>query len=628
MSLSVSKTERHQGNGGPAARVVRLNVSNAAVAACMEKWQSVEAAASAARTQRTRDTLRLLLGPASKTGPVYQLPRVGICVSGGGWRAMSSAVAFFDGLSTALPAAETAARQDGVKLLDTVTHVAGLSGGSWMLAAMLLGGLRNPFHTAPGGAPNNSLGANPWLYGAQHSFVEAATPGEKYGGLFHMRDKTNIDNAAYRSDVGAALAQIVGQAFVEPTIPGVLLNSSMGTCFVQRWANFIANNILMFADNFIPPTEDPHESEEMRRSRQAKLSDLQDLVRHGDFPFVILSTIANRELQEEEQPGPTVRSFDWVEHTPFFTRNGPAQIVDCDDAACVLFPDKEDGDEMHTAPMTLHHLMAIAGSAFAFNLSIVAPKAVRALNKISDALVSIGDAIPFVGGGGDDDNERAVELAERVEQKATDPLLGGVTKVVIKHKTAVGATAPIDGSDEVFLGVLRDAGIDFNVPFPPLSPESGRDFDIIIAHDAGEKSENALELQRAVDLGYLKLAPDQPGLLEPFPAEERVRVFRGMPGYPTIIYFLGITDKPTTQIVQSAEDLESDLAEVRRRTVMYVQPLVLAELRRVASTPVPQDEKVKRAKTHPSKSTPAGGGDADSDGVPDGSERACCCSVQ
>lgn len=653
-------------------------------------WQATERDATAARDERTAETKRQLLGY-----DVPYLPTVAVALSGGGWRAMSSSVAFLDGLSTPLAPAATATGAPGVKLLDTVTTIAGLSGGSWALAAMLAGGLRNPFHAAPTSTTAPGGVDNPWLHGEQHHFTDptttageapvaaaaASAPTAKgsdlttscgYAGLLAIRSRTNVDDAAYRSSLRSTVAKFLRSAFVETTIPAVLLSRSMGTCFVERWANFIANNILAFADNYAPPTVSPEESEAFRDSRQIALQDLQRLVHRGDLPFCILSTVGNRTLEVGEALGPTVRLFDWLEHTPFFTRNHSARILDTTGELCVVFPDHDpdeaDSDEDLAAafsdatygrvPLKLHHLMAIAGSAFAFNLSIVAPQSVRNLNHKAELL----------------EKELRLEpekLKKDVAVAAVNPVLGGVTKVVIhenaKIQKARRALAAVDEDDvaagtggghtptdaerqahaermnsgEVFIGVLRDAGIDFNVPLPPLSPESGRAVDIIVVHDAGEGAANAHELQRAVDLGYLKLAPTAPSPLDPFPTSAsdgggRVRVFRGAPGYPTVIYFLGVTDAPTTEIVVTPEALLAQLADVRTRTVQHLQPLLLAELQRCVgggkhakasrkSSQVPQpDTAAAGAAPRP----PAGGDDADGDGKVDGTERAFCCSMQ
>ena len=80
-----------------------------------------QARALAARDARVREPFRRLLSgsplcPTDRCAP----PRVGVCLSGGGQRACTSAIGFLDGLS-----------QIGV--LDCVSVVTCLSGGSWAL---------------------------------------------------------------------------------------------------------------------------------------------------------------------------------------------------------------------------------------------------------------------------------------------------------------------------------------------------------------------------------------------------------------------------------------------------------------------------------------------------------------
>ena len=110
----------------------------------------------------------------------------------------------------------------------------------------------------------------------------------------------------------------------------------------------------------------------------------------------------------------------------------------------------------------------------------------------------------------------------------SDPIIGdGTTDIVTAANEEVG--------------VCRDAGIDFNVPLPPMTAEAQREFYVILVMDAGAGSKNASELNRAVALGYLELTVCDAGKgpLDPYPIGECVRVFRRLKGAPTILLLLG-----------------------------------------------------------------------------------------
>ena len=80
------------------------------------------------------------------------------------------------------------------------------------------------------------------------------------------------------------------------TIDATLINKKLGTTLVlvERWGNFIANDILCFMDADVPadPEEDSVESfVDPRRDNAGRgvvLSSLRQLVGSGDLPFVVL----------------------------------------------------------------------------------------------------------------------------------------------------------------------------------------------------------------------------------------------------------------------------------------------------------------------------------------------------
>ena len=84
---------------------------------------------STKRTAHCHRHIDIAMGSNGKHG--YRLPSVGVAVSGGGHRAMLSFAAAMDVMKA--PNAD----RGGVAMLDTVTTMAGLSGGSWGLVEWL-----------------------------------------------------------------------------------------------------------------------------------------------------------------------------------------------------------------------------------------------------------------------------------------------------------------------------------------------------------------------------------------------------------------------------------------------------------------------------------------------------------
>lgn len=555
-------------------------------------WKRTEDAIASVRIQRCNDVISKIIG-----GDPAKMPRVAVCLSGGGWRAMTSACALFDALSTPLAPTETVAGVGGVKLMDTVSYASGLSGGSWALFTTLAGGDYNPFHQPID--PRVTPQPHPWFFGPNHCFDENV---HLYEGLAHMVSRDLVDRACYRSAAQQRVGFLSAKAGADTTIAAALTTDKLGTTLVERWGNFIANDILNFTDvrsgaapnpcttgliapndsDASPPSTEPLAEgagsaaaasakardaaivaqNRQNPSRNLHLSNLRSPVERGDLPFIVCSAIANRPKSDSDpRPSPQTRSYDWVEFTPWFSRN-PAQkttIANSDDLGG-YFEGPRTGS---ISQLSVHHLMAVCGSAFACDVACALPAGVSS-------------------------------LVQKHVNVSSEPILGGgITDIV--EMTTDAATQGIGAP----LGQCRDAGIDFNVPLPPLLPEAGRTFDIIIVHDAGAGSKNAFELQRAVDLGYLTLMPGGASPLEPYRPGECVRVFRGSQGYPTVIYFLGLTERGTHQIVQSANALRQDVRKLRENALRYLLPVILAELRvakaRIAHTAPPSAAELQRA---------------------------------
>ena len=581
------------------------------VAASNQRWKTIEQKAAAKRIEKCNKTLEKLLGSGAN-----RLPRVGMAFSGGGWRAMASAVSLMDALSIPLDPSETAAAEEGIKLMDTITHIFGLSGGSWAAFVSLAGGDRNPFHHSPtDGSPitDADRARHPWLHGQQNRFDPAVHTHE---GLKFMTDAAHASKACYRGGKATRLVSLSANV-ADVTFGSALSTRLLGATLVERWSNFLANDILAFKDNgeLKAPSKEAEQQSSAAggaataalsgsvgekgltaaevsaavsdakavakkdpnigsKARSVKLSDLRALVERGDFPFVCNTAIADRpHMTQSADFSNTTRLYDWVEISPFFIRNAVnGNFTDDVDGSGAYFdvpvtaisaaagegtattPDRSTNEPLEAsaaaaAPprtrhdMFLHNYMAVCGSAFACDVGALLPKGV------------------------------ADTIRDNVRLKPSPIVGGGLTEIIYGRG---------GGGEQQRTCVCRDAGIDFNVPFPPMLSEAGREFDIIIAMDAGMDSYNAYELQRAVELGYLVLAaptPTAPGPLEPFPANNRVRVYHSTNGGPTIIYFLALTTRPTSKVIHKPDQITRDAAKVRQAVMEELMPLLLSELR-------------------------------------------------
>lgn len=507
----------------------------------------MESAALARRKEKVLIALRELVGIAD----MDQCPRVGICLSGGGWRAMASSCAFLDGLSIPLQSADGNGTVTSAKPLDVVSHIAGLSGGSWALFVTLAGGATmNPFHQPP----DRRIAPLPHPWAAGQHFNSKV---HKYEGLVQMVSKSHIEACLHmRQSVVNAPAALL-RAGTDTHFIAVLSSQRLGESFVERWSNFLANDVLHFLDPAKDDSDDEgvdatdeaaiRAADAQRRSRQVHVASLAPFVESGDFPFVVCAAIRNAPADKTDAPSTeksdapvakAPRLYEWVEVTPFFARHcsSATETTDVDGIKAHFGKDADTGEAM---PLRVHRWMGICGSAFACDAASVLPY----------------DVVD--------------KMRPHVTMKS-DPLLGtGVSHVSLANGTPFGD--------------LRDAGIDFNIPLPTLLATAGRQMDIIIVHDAGFPSGSAAELQRAIDLGYYRLASNSPSPKENFKKGERVRVYTGAEGYPTVIYFLGNSRWPTHRIVHSADDVLRSATEIRKNVRTQLIPALMTCLRLVAS---------------------------------------------
>ena len=451
-----------------------------------------------------------------------QMPTIGVALSGGGWGALISSCAFFDALSEA-------------QLLHAVTYVAGLSGGSWCVYEYLLGGDGNPFHGTTKACDN------PWLAvpgGAKYSATDTRF---RYSGLQQMVNRKHVRQASKQDEgwIGRTAGILLEERdHKDLTVASALLRPELGESFVERWSNFLMADLLFWSNR-----------------KEALLLNDEEVTAHvknGTKPIFICSAIANGADCKE-------RKYDWIEFTPFGVRRyppkvrpAPGTVLPPSDIMGNLHPDKvkakalpEDMNASDKEALTragfmklfAHNLMGICGSAFALDFCGVCEEVRSPFLKIL--------AAPIAAYKADD----------------PDPVLGGTTKVP-------------------GVGELRDAGLCFNVPYPALLADSGRDVDILIVMEASHGSKGAETLQLAMAQGYYEADPKDLGAdWLNFGPSKRVHIFHPKdPRYgPVIVFFLGLTERDSADIIESGPEVIQDCATVRRNVhEQFMKTVVVA----------------------------------------------------
>ena len=455
------------------------------------------------------------------------MPTIGVLFSGGGWRAMESGVGFLDGL-----------REQG--LLDTVTYMAGLSGGSWLLYQWLAGtGGFNPFHNdivrPPKGCAATAAAPrpvpDPWLYGGKYDSTI-----HKLDGLIKMRDPSHVDQAIEHKRTvasGMASGMLACAGWVtdaDLTIPKVLL-SGEGKSWQDKWGKFLSRDLLYWISD--------DDDERQAFSLESVASDPD--VNNGNKPVILCTCIADGRQEAD-------RLYDWVDITPWTTRRtdpAPASFATSGVRAAIEDPIAQKS----FSSLAMCQLMAICGSAFAMDFTL-APPAVQPL------LVKLG-----------------------FSSQTPKPVIPGTST------PALGAHE--DDPSVLSLGMLRDAGICFNVPFPALlRNHGGRHCDIIVVHDASCGATTARELQVACEQGYFDLEkgchPSELFLIDNFPVN-RTKVFRPKAAFeqtlPVILYVMGLTEDSTNNVMRSKEDICRDVEEMRALVAWQVRDLYVALLK-------------------------------------------------
>ncbi|PHR97877.1 MAG: hypothetical protein COA68_12060 [Oceanobacter sp.] len=463
------------------------------------------------------------------------LPRIGVAFSGGGWRAMMAAVAAVDGLSD-------------VGLLDGVDTVAGLSGGSWFVQDWAVGGVdQNIFH--------DSFNAvdHPWAYGQRFDATK-----HRYEGLARMLSSKVVARAAKIPPNIGSLGKFASLFTTSNlTFFGILLASDGGRTMVTRYASFLEDQLLVW------------QSLEERKQTMLQSAIAVEGIASGKFPVLAVAAVDTVRHPSEipaEQRGKT--NNVWVEFSPFGTRH---RLIDGGEQTHPI-QDLRGTFDNAARPITVGRLAAICGSAFAVDNF-------TALDTIPDPLSRLAK---FFGMENSPTTFLVKDSLTDVSLHRTHPVPPTPGK-----PTAPPPAARRASYESEFFGTLRDAGLDINVPFPLLLPQSsGRKLDIVIAFDAGHGAEGALELSKAVEYGYIEIKGETvESLARAFPVGDRVRIFYpptpiiGNPRKPVIVYVLLLNRTKSWQVAYRRDEVHSCTSFVRQIVRSQVVPEVFRCLR-------------------------------------------------
>jgi phospholipase A2 len=184
-----------------------------------------------------------------------RMPTLGVAMSGGGSRAMVSAIGMLDGL-----------KSNG--LLDCMTYVSGLSGSTWAMSVWLSGCLETMDGAASGVSfrhPVHGTADDPWRFGAEYD-----TARHQYAGL----------SDPFGPSMGKKSA-------------AVLLNP------LQTVPDFYREKL----GEILPARS--------RAASSYRLSDFARFLAQGDYPIPIYTAITPHAHTAQ------TNTWNWVEFTPF-----------------------------------------------------------------------------------------------------------------------------------------------------------------------------------------------------------------------------------------------------------------------------------------------------------------------
>ncbi len=374
-------------------------------------------------------------------------PRIALCMSGGGFRAMLASTGFAQGLND-------------IGVFDTATYDAGLSGSSWHLSKLMAHALKNK-----GGIDFDS-------------FVTDIVERAQKVVLPDYRSLSNLGNM-----LSPLIAKYVyGQTITPTDFYGVLLGSTLLDLGQSDYEKLNFSSFHKVADKGVVPLPigtavtrtNSHWFEfTPYQSGSAELGSFFETYGLGRKFSAGKSVDSAPEASLHNLMGImgsafAVKGFDAIRHLgpklsflPSGMQGGLSSIIELAKSGGLLAVDEEDVEGESGKGVTFNKIIQtglIAGN-----------KAVdywqKLYNKQPKGFVFF--AKPEIGSGGLGWQEQGV-------------IPGGIFANPLYGIKSNKATSRLMSEEQI---ELKDAGIDFNLPFPPLLREE-RDINIIIAYDA------------------------------------------------------------------------------------------------------------------------------------------------
>jgi cytosolic phospholipase A2 len=361
------------------------------------------------------------------------VPRIALCFSGGGFRAMALTLGFLCGMQN-------------LGLLDATTYISALSGSTWAVG--------------------------PWISSGKdiNEYKQNVTSGYSQG-LEHITDRARIKELALR-----ILEKLYYAQAVSP---------------IDIYGALLANTLLKDLGD---------------KRLVATLSETHARVSDGSYPLPIYTAI-NTSMQP----------YDWLEFTPFEIGSSYLRSFVPTWSYGRKFV---SGVSVDTDPeQVLGFFMGVFGSAFELSLSEL----------VRDTAGDIGALRAYLP-------DLLCNYIERALHLIAQSPLGDIRPwpAVMRNFMYGMASSPLK-SDETM--APADAGIDFNLPLPPVLYPA-RQADIIIIYDASLDIAGAPELKAAEEYarrnGLAFPAIDYSGI-----DSRKVSVFSDTnnPACPTVVYF-------------------------------------------------------------------------------------------
>ena len=347
----------------------------------------------------------------AKLGGEGPVPKIGVVCSGGGYRAMIATLGWLSGME-----------EEGV--LDWVTWISVLSGSTWAVAPWLVSG-------------------NPSIRSYRNDFFDRIA-GKDLAGEWRIKEQ----------GVKKGGTHIVGSA---PTPAGRrVINALTLPLMLYRPVDSVTVYGALLADKIFEP---------FGQTRQrVYLSSLAEKLAGGVYPLMIGTAIDGKSTEKRHH-------LDWFSFTPW-----SAYFKDYRVPMWAFGRNFNKGESTDTGPeLSLGHMMAIAGSAYAASFEVL-------YEQIADMLPGVLKGIVSA----------AIDITP-------DSVVRGVAgrRVVaanVKNFT-YGMGGSAIGKDRDMR--LVDAGLAFNLPYPPMAhPE--RSPDIIVLLDASDAPRNSTRELRSV----------------------------------------------------------------------------------------------------------------------------------